>query len=382
MHNHHVKQRTPRQVVQALLGLSAALLLACTSGGSGGGQPQRVESAPQAAAPASAAAPAGGNSYLPKPGDALIPIKVGTAAVTGGFVQLYVGIDSGIFQKYGFNVEQTFIANTAAALAALAINDIQFFYGAADGTIPALASSAEAKIVADPLYGMPYVLIAAPDVKTGADLRGKSIGMARVGDLSERVSRLAVEHYGLRPNVDVELRPIGGSQPERYQMLLAGVVQGVAITPPLDAQGRKDGLNVLFELSDLNQPFIYSALHASNGMIRDNPHMVQRFVAAVAEAVYFTEKNPDAARASLRKMLKLEDAEALDSAYNAYARKLVNRRMTVPYDAVSLAIEEARETGTQVVVRNPEEIATNQFVDELDRNGFLQQLWGAELPPK
>src|SRR5262249_21384222 len=285
--------------------------------------------------------------------------------------------EGGLFREYGFDVEVTFIPNVAAGLAALAINEIQFYYGAADGTIPALASSAEAKLVADPLYGMPYVLITSPDVHTVPELRGRSVGMARVGDLSERLTRLTLERYGLRPNVDVEMRPIGGSQPERYQMLLAGVVQGVIVTPPLDAQGRKDGLNALFELSDLNLPFIYSSLHAANGMIRDNPQLVQRFVAALAEAVRFTEKNPELARAALQKVLKLEDAEALDSAYNAYALKLVNRRMTIPMDAVSAAIDEAREMGTQVVVRGPEDIATNQFVDELDRNGFLQQLWGA-----
>jgi ABC-type nitrate/sulfonate/bicarbonate transport system substrate-binding protein len=109
--------------------------------------------------------------------------------------------------------------------------------------------------------------------------------------------------------------------------------------------------------------------------------MVGRFVAALAEAVQFTEKHPDVARQALRKVLNLDDPDALDAAYQAYAIKHVNRRLSVPYEAVTAAIDDARAQGTPVVKR-AEEIATNQFTDELERSGFLQQLWGAELPPR
>jgi NitT/TauT family transport system substrate-binding protein len=191
-----------------------------------------------------------------------------------------------------------------------------------------------------------------------------------------------VEKFGMRPNEDVDLRPIGGSQPERYQGLLAGVTAGIIITPPLEVQARKDGLNVLYELSDMNLPFVYSAVHAPDRLIRDNPQLVQRFVAAIGESIYYTEKHPDVAREALKKVLKLDDPDSLDSAYNAYATKLVTRRMTLPVSVIGDAIEDARAQGTQVTVRGPEAIINSQFVDDLDRTDFLQQLWGAELPPK
>jgi hypothetical protein len=56
--------------------------------------------------------------------------------------------------------------------------------------------------------------------------------------------------------------------------------------------------------------------------------------------------------------------------------------MAVPYDTLSALIEEARAEGTPVNVRGPDDIATNEFVKDLDRSGFLTQLWGAELPPR
>jgi ABC-type nitrate/sulfonate/bicarbonate transport system substrate-binding protein len=378
MHHAHASRLSRRRMVQGALGLGMALVGGCSPAAPRA--PRPTASTPPD--PASASAPATQNPYLAQPGEPSRSVKVGTAAVSGGFVQLYTALEANLFKPYGLDVELVLIPSTAGALAALSTNELQFFYGAADGTIPAMASSGETKIVADVLFGMPYVLIASPDVRTVPELRGKSVGMARVGDLSDIVSRLAVEQFGLRPNEDVEMRPLGGSQPERYQMLVANVVQGVVITPPLDARARSDGLNVLYDLADLGVPFIYSAVHAGDGLIRDDPTLVQRFVAAMAESVHYTEKHPEVARRALSQVLDLHDPAALDSAYNAYARKLVNRRLTIPLDVVSAAIDTARDAGTRVAVSGPSDVATNQFVDDLDRTGFVQQLWGAELPAR
>ena len=371
------------------LGLLLMLCAAVACGGTPAAPKAASETGGAAASAApssrvSVAAPAASpaNPYLAAPGEAPMPITVATSAVTGGFIHLYTAIEANLFEKYGFQVEQVTIQGSAPGLSALAANQVQFYYAAADGTIAGLASGVEVKLVGNALLGLPYVMIARPEVRSVPDLRGKAIGIARVGDLSDKLSRLTLEKFGLRPNQDADLRPIGGSQPERYQALLANVVDAVAITPPLEVQARKDGLNVVYELSDLNLPFIYSSVHAGSAMIRDNPRMVQRFVAAIAEALHFTEKHPEVARQALRKVLNLDDPESLDSAYNTYAIKIINRRMTIPYDVVTAAIEDAREQGTQVTVRGGADIATNQFVDDLERSGFLQALWGAELPPK
>lgn len=52
------------------------------------------------------------------------------------------------------------------------------------------------------------------------------------------------------------MRPIGGSQSERYQAMAAGIVQGVVITPPLDVRAKNDGYQVLYRLIDMDIPFI------------------------------------------------------------------------------------------------------------------------------
>ncbi|HEY6998472.1 MAG TPA: hypothetical protein VH851_11125, partial [Candidatus Binatia bacterium] len=103
--------------------------------------------------------------------------------------------------------------------------------------------------------------------------------------------------------------------------------------------------------------------------------------AAMAEAVHFVEKNPDKSRAALAKVLAINDQEVLQSAYDAYAKTLVNRRLTVPVNAVAHAVEIAREDGTQIRKR-PSEIIDNSFAEQLERSGFLKELWGKELMPQ
>jgi NitT/TauT family transport system substrate-binding protein len=316
------------------------------------------------------------NPYLAKPGERLTALRISTCAVSGGFIHLYTALDNGLFDKYGLKFEHIYIAGSGPNLAALSGDETQFMYCAADGTIPGLASGIEAKLVASPLVKLPYVLVTRKDIRTPEDLKGKSLGVARPGDLSARLSRAVVRKFGMTTD-QVTIRPIGGSQSERYRAMQANVVQGVVVTPPLDVRAKNDGFNVLYRLIDLDLPFIYSSLHTNFRMLRERPEIVQKAVAAFAEAVYFVEKNPDKAKASVAKAMRIKDEEALESSYNAYAKEIVDRTLLVPSKSVAEAVDLARETGTNVR-KKPEELYDNSFALHLDKSGFLKELWGSE----
>jgi NitT/TauT family transport system substrate-binding protein len=320
---------------------------------------------------------ANGNPFLAKPGEAITTVQVATCAVSGGFVHLYTAMDNGLFEKYAIKVEHKFISGSAMNLAALASDEISFLYCAADGTIPGLASGVDGKLIASPLIGLPYVLLAHKDIKRLEDLKGKSIGVSRAGDLDDRLMKTMLKKFNLSTS-DVTIRPMGGSQPERYNAMMAGIIQAAPVTPPLDARGKKDGLNVIYNLKELNLPFIYSSVHSNPKTMKERPQLVQRFVAAMAESVYFAEKNPDKAKASLSKVLKIPDMDTLQSAYDTYAVSLVNRSMLVPANALAEAVEVARDTGTNVR-KKPLELFDNSFAEQLAKSGFLKELWGGEL---
>src|SRR5262249_43150545 len=158
---------------------------------------------------------------------------------------------------------------------------------------------------------------------------------------------------------------------ERYNAMAQDIIQAIIVTPPLDVRGRRDGFNVVYNLNDLHLPFIYSSLHTNSKMIQEKPQTAQRIVAAFAEAVQFVEKNPDKAKASVGKALKLKDDEALQSSYDAYAKAIVNRKMLVPGHQVADAVENAKaETSVR---KKANELYDNRFAADLEKSGFLKE---------
>src|ERR1041384_2743768 len=196
------------------------------------------------------------NPYLPKLGEKTLSMRVSTCAVSGGFVHLYTALDYRLFDKYAIKLDNIFIRGSAQNLTALTSDEVQFTYCASDALIPGLAAGVEAKIVASPLVKLPYVLVTRKEIKRPEDLKGKTLGIARAGDLSDRLSRAVVRKFGLAP-------------------------EAVTIRPTLDVRAKNEGYNILYRLIDLNIPFIYSSLHTSNKMLRERPDIVQRMVAAL-----------------------------------------------------------------------------------------------------
>jgi ABC-type nitrate/sulfonate/bicarbonate transport system substrate-binding protein len=312
------------------------------------------------------------NPYLARPGERPTTIRIATCAVSGGFAHLYTALENNLFDKYGFKMEHVFIRGSGPALAALMADEIQFLYCAADATLPSLAAGIDVKLVAAPLVKLPYVLVTRKEIRRMEDLKGKALGVARAGDLSDRLSRAMVKRFNVP---DVTMRPIGGSQNERYQAMVANLVQGVVITPPIDVRAKNDGYNVLYRLIDMDIPFIYSSLHASSRMVRDRPEVVQRMVAAFAEAIHYVDKNPAKTKSAIAKIMRTKDEEALQVSYNVYTKDIVDRRMIVPAQAVSDSLELYRSLGTPVK-RRAEDIYDNSFVNNLERSGFQRDLWG------
>jgi NitT/TauT family transport system substrate-binding protein len=321
------------------------------------------------------------NPFLAKPGEAPVPIRIATCAISGGFMHLYTALDNRLFEKYGLKPEFLLVRGAGVSVAALTSNELQFLYCTADAIIPSLAAGAEAKMIASPLVGLPWVIIARKDIKRVEDLKGKVFIVTRPGGTPDTLIRILMKKLNYTRN-DLKIRHIGGAgQTEIFNALLQDLGQATMVTPPLDARAKREGFNVIYQLDDLNLPAIYSSLFANDRIIKERPAIVQKVIAAMAEAVHFVEKNPDKAKASVSKVLALKDQESAQSAYDAYARQLVNRRITIPASRVADTIEYTRHSGANVR-RKPAETYDNSFADHLEKSGFLKELWGGEVPGK
>lgn len=318
------------------------------------------------------------NPYLPKPGEPPISARVGTCSITGGFIHFYSALFNGLFDKYGLKIEHVTLRGGVVSLAALSADEIQFIYCSADPMIPRMAAGAEAKLIGSTIVGLPWVLVGRKEIKRPQDLKGKSIAVSRPGGLTDQLAKAVMKKFNFTTQ-DLRLVHIGGTgQLEPYNAMMQGLTQATFLTPPMDVRARRDGFGLIYNLNELDVPSIYSSMFTNFKGLKERPVLVQRFVAALAEAIHFVEKNPDRGKAALSKILSIKDQEVLQSAYDAYAKALVNRRLVVPANAVAQAVETAREDGAQIR-KKPAEIVDNSFAEQLDKSGFLKELWGSQL---
>jgi NitT/TauT family transport system substrate-binding protein len=317
------------------------------------------------------------NPFLPKAGEPPISARVGTCSITGGFIHFYSALYNGLFDKYGLKIEHVTLRGGVVSLAALAADEIQFIYCSADPMIPRMAAGADAKLIGSTIVGLPWVLVGRKDIRRPQDLKGKSIALSRPGGLTDQLAKAVMKKFNLTTQ-DVKLMHIGGTgQLEPYNAMLQGLTQATFLTPPMDVRAKRDGFSLIYNLNELGVPSIYSSMFTNSKGLKERPILVQRFVAALAESIHFLEMNPEKGKAALSKVLSINDQEVLQSAYDAYAKALVNRRIVVPANAVAQAVETAREDGTQIR-RKPVEIIDNSFAEQLDKTGFLKELWGRQ----
>ena len=321
------------------------------------------------------------NPYLAKPSEQPLSARVGSCSITGGFIHFYTALFNGLFDKYGLKIEHVTLRGGIVSLAALSADEIQFIYCSADPMIPRMAAGADAKLIGSPLVGLPWVLMGRKEIRRPQDLKGKTIAVSRPGGLTDQLAKAVMKKFNLTTQ-DVKLLHIGGTgQLEPYNAMVQGLTQATFLTPPLDVRAKRDGFALIYNLNDLDVPSVYSSVFTNAKSLKERPALVQKFVAALAEAIFFVEKNPEKSKAALAKVLSINDQEVLQSAYDAYAKTLVNRPITVPATAVAQAVELAREDGTQIR-KKPAEIIDNSFAEQLEKSGFLKELWGGELPRK
>jgi hypothetical protein len=120
--------------------------------------------------------PAHANPYLPKPGERSVKLRIATSRDLRRLCAPVYGFGLwDLREKYGLKMEHVFIRGSNASLAALAADEIQLLYCAAEATIPGLATGIDAKLVAAPLVKLPYVLVTRKEIKRPGDLKGKSL---------------------------------------------------------------------------------------------------------------------------------------------------------------------------------------------------------------
>jgi NitT/TauT family transport system substrate-binding protein len=157
-------------------------------------------------------------------------------------------------------------------------------------------------------------LIAQPDIKSVAQLRGKNIGvMSPEGSLAV-VAREMLRKNGLDPQKDVNLVTMGGDD-VRYPALQTKSIQATLFNTALSIKAQKDGFSKLGNASDYAN-LIEGGLATSQDMIKQNPERILRFVRGALKGLnYYVAKREPAIKYMMDTM-RMKDRELVSAIYD------------------------------------------------------------------
>src|SRR5437879_12675903 len=133
-------------------------------------------------------------------------------------------------------MQRIYIPSIVTAVASIIAGDFSVGKASGGGVASANVGGASLVMVACFLNTLPYELVVQESIKTAEDLKGKSIGISRVGSASDVAARVLIKGLGLEPVKDVPILQVGGA-PERAGAFSSGRTAGFP-SPPRGLQLR------------------------------------------------------------------------------------------------------------------------------------------------
>ena len=168
-------------------------------------------------------------------------VRVGYSAMSGSMAWVWAAKEAGFFDKHGLKVDLVYIGGTAQLFQSMLAGEIAFGIGGGPSIIHANMQRRSIVGVAGTLNRMIMKIMAASQIKTPADLRGKRIAVTRFGTSTDFAARLFLKNSNLSAEKDTAILQVG-SVPNVLAALKNGTSQAGALSPPAHLQAENDGL--------------------------------------------------------------------------------------------------------------------------------------------
>jgi NitT/TauT family transport system substrate-binding protein len=181
-------------------------------------------------------------------------VYVGVAGLSGALAHAFIPKDSGLYEKYGLDVELIFFQGGTQAIQATLAGGVQMVVTAGPEIITARVAGGDMTMIAGYMNTLPYSIVAAKGITKFDQLKGTKAAISKFGSTSDLAMRFALEQNKLVPAKDVTIIQLG-DQNTRFAGLTNGSVQSTLISPPFDITAKKLGYNVLGDMSDFGLPY-------------------------------------------------------------------------------------------------------------------------------
>ncbi len=328
--------------------------------------------AASAAKPEASAKPAASASASAAPIPTAKPGTI-TIAVVGGspsFTPIWVGLDNGLFDKYGAPVQ--LITTTAPpAMAALLNGDVQIAMdgGAMIGVDP--TGTKLAFIAGLQNAFNQFVVSAKPGINSLAELKGHTVGAASPGSAASIAFELMLKSAGLDPKTDVKWLYLG-TPAAQFAALTSGQIDAGDNAWPFNVMAQQAGFKALGDGKQMHLAGASLTLGASRQWLAANPKLVDSFLRALSESVYLANTDKPKVIAAMKKhaLAPVNDQAVLDEAYDRF-----HGTFPEPPYITKEAVQEAITDLPNPAVKShkPEDYIDNGPLDALVNSGFTKQ---------
>jgi NitT/TauT family transport system substrate-binding protein len=206
-------------------------------------------------------------------------------------------------------------------------------------------------------------------VKSAEDLKGKSVGISRLGSASDVAARALIRGLGLEPDKQVLIMQVGGPA-ERAASFRTGRIAGFPSPPGIIHLTKGMPYKILISTADFQKRFDFPYICATTtrSYLSRQRETVKRVIMAHIEATHFFKTRKEETKKIIAKYSRITN-----DAYSASAKL---------YDMVPLVTQAGAETQIkEAVSRKPgarlrfEELVDESIVRELEKSGFIENVY-------
>jgi NitT/TauT family transport system substrate-binding protein len=251
---------------------------------------------------------------LPRPARALTELTFGSLSPSNAEWMLYIAQAKGFFTDQGLHVTTVSTGNIQNAINAVATRSVDFVSIGTDSVMAAQSRKLPVKMVIPGFNTMPYAFVTSAQIKTWADLKGKTVAVGAKQDVTGILLRTMASANKL--DVDRDLNTIvSGSTSSRFIALQSGNVDAVFLNPPYDFFAESKGLRILARGSDYAKPWQFTGYTMNPDWLAANRPTAVGIAHAFYRAVDFAYKTPKDAVAILADVSKTDPASC-EKAYD------------------------------------------------------------------
>ena len=301
-------------------------------------------------------------------------IRAAVTSISGAMSPPWAAHESGIFKKYGLQVEVIAMPSGVQGTNALIAGEVLFVQIAGGTTTGAAVGGVDLKIIATMVGTLVQNLVVRPDIENPEQLRGKNIGISRYGTSLHTGARLAMKHFGLEPARDVHIVEIGAGD-WIVGALQGGRVQAAVFGYPATSRAVKLGNRILLHIPNLNIPYASTGVSTRGDLIRNDPDLVRRYLSAQLEAIALMKRDRAFTVKVLSKYLRTTETDLLSETYDIQVAKYMMKTPMPTADAVRSVLDELGEINPKAREQDPKKFYDDRFMRELQTSGFIDSLY-------